>query len=239
MFMGSPVSGNAPGQATLPPSTPSPSTGNVGSSGNANAAGGSQPVVSTQSKSKTNFFDIFLSEKQIKRNQKHAEVMAALKTYSKIEKQLKDVNDRLDKLISVLTTATGGGTKSLLLAAADEAQASLSAYGRLLESLTKSHANSVLPPAEIKAFHESREAAKKKFNALKDLARKTSNYSVDVGTKIKSIVDEKDKLVLLHKKFLAQHKEITIPTAKRQPIQNSQVDGNESGTSTETESDEE
>lgn len=237
--MANSVSSNASGQATLPPSTTAPTTGNAGSPVNLNPAGGTQPVVSAQLKSKTNFFDIFLSEKQIKRNQKHAEVMAALKAYSKIEKQLIDVNNRLDKLINVLMVATEGGAKSSLLAAADGAQASLSAYGRLLESLTKSHANSLLPPAEIKAFHESREAAKTKFKALEYLARKTSNYSVDVRTKIKSIVDEKNKLVLLHEKFRAQHKEITIPTAKSQPIQNSQVDDDESDISTETESDEE
>jgi hypothetical protein len=219
MFMGSPVSGNAPGQATLPPSTPSPSTGNVGSSGNANAAGGSQPVVSTQSKSKTNFFDIFLSEKQIKRNQKHAEVMAALKTYSKIEKQLKDVNDRLDKLISVLTIATEGGTKSLLLAAADEAHSSILAHSASLTNFSQTHAQKQLSASEISAFTEAKDALNKKMLALIDRSNKTMNFSEDVNKKISKVLEEFNKINALHTEFINRHKEIPkVPRQNQAPL---------------------
>jgi hypothetical protein len=225
MFMGNPVSGNAPGQATLQPSTTSPTTGNAGNSGNSNPAVVAQPVVSAQLKSKTNFFDIFLSKKQIERNQKHAEVMAALKTYSKVEKQLIDLNNRLDKLIEVLTIATGGGTKSLLLVAADEAKASLSAYGSLLESLTRSHAQQMLSAPEIDLFHKNWRAANKKFHALDALQKTTHNYSVDVQTKIQDVISERDRLLLIHNTFLAAHPEAKLPPKPVRDDQNTQIGG--------------
>lgn len=225
--MGHPVPGNGVGRATTSTTSQTPLANAKGHSESSNptgGAGGSRPVVSERLKTKTNFFDLFLSKKQIGRNQKHAEVMAAIKAYSKIEKQLIDVNSRLDALINVLTIATEGGTKSLLLAAADEAQTSLNTYGTLLENLTRSHAQQVLLQPEIDLFQRDWRAVNKKFGALNALNQKTYNYSVDVHTKIQDVISEKDRLLPTHNAFLVAHPEAKLPPKPVRDDQTTKID---------------
>lgn len=170
------------------------------------------PKVEQRETPKTTFFDVLGITKIIKSNQEHAKIMAIVKRYKKLEKDLEVLNKKLDRLIELLMVATGGGEKSILLKAAEDTKVALSNYETFINNLNQISPQRTLTIPEITLFNRHRKAAGEKYLSFEKLGRKTTNYSVDLGDCIREVVAQKERLKQIHKGFRDIHPETIVPT---------------------------
>lgn len=159
--------------------------------GNAPAEG--TPVIKTREQEKTSVFDILGITKIVKLNQEHARISANLKRYQEIEKQLDSINARLDKIIELLTVATRGGQKNLILAAADNVESALVGFETMLKQL----------PIKTLLSEEQKEKLKISLKNLDD-KYKTFDEIYDVTKNISQEVSERIEKLRVHSKVVEE-----------------------------------
>ncbi len=165
--------------------------------GNAPAEG--TPVIKTREQEKTSLFDILGITKIVKLNQEHARISANLKRYQEIEKQLDSINARLDKIIELLTVATGGGQKNVILAAADNAESALVGFETMLKQLPIKTLLSEEQKEKLKISLKNLDDKYKTFDEIYDV---TKNISQEVSKRIEKLRVHSKVVEEQYKKFL-------------------------------------
>jgi hypothetical protein len=164
-------------------------------SGNAGVA---PPGIKQRKETKTTLLDLLGITKTMKLNQEHARVLANLKRYQALEKQLDSLNARLDKLIELLTVATGGGQKNLILAAASKADTALDAFSKMLNGFPQ---NERLTDVQRVPVQRHLDDLKEKVLSFKNIRDVTRNYSEEVDRIIKKLVKKTGDVVSQYDNF--------------------------------------
>nr|WP_314623050.1 hypothetical protein [uncultured Noviherbaspirillum sp.] len=163
---------------------------------------GGRPVIKTKEQKKSSLFDILGITKIVKLNQEHARILTNLKRYQEIEKQLDSLNARMDRIIELLTVATGGGQKNLIMAAADDVESAVVRFDAMLKQF----------PATILLSVEQKEILKKsqknlsdKYKTFSEINEITKNISKDVSDRINKLNKDIALVEMLNAKFWKEH----------------------------------
>jgi hypothetical protein len=159
-------------------------------------------------------------------------VLKAIQTYASINQQLKGLNKNLERLIQLLTVATGGGSKSLLSAAAGEAKASMDHHHALILSLSRYPAKAQVLVNEVTAYAASRKKVVDKYKIVTELAQNTFNHSSDVEKQLEEAKLQWETLRQVDSDIRVKHRQLA--TAIR-ASSNINVDG--TGSDSDSESD--
>lgn len=190
------------------------------------------PDVHSQKKTKPSFFDRFRSPEEIKRNQKHEQVLEAIKAYGSINKELKVLNGKLESMIQLLTVATGGGNKSLLVAALDEAKVLMDQHNQLIPTFSRYPVTAQLAVNEVTAYATSRKKVVDKYSVVTELAQNTFNRSSAVEKQLEEAKLQWKRLVHVDTAIRAKHAQLETAI---NPPSNINVDG--SGSASDPEED--
>jgi hypothetical protein len=206
------------------------STGSARNVSGPSAPTDESPNVRTQRETKTSFFDTFRSQKEIERNRKHEQVLEAIKAYASINQQLKELNKNLENWIQLLTVATGGGSKSLLSAATDEAKALMVRHHALISSLRRYPANAHVSVNEVTAYAASRGKVVDKYKIVTELAQNSFNRSSEVEKQLEEAKLQWETLSQVDSAIRVKHRQLATAI---QASSNIIVDGAGSDSDTE------
>lgn len=164
----------------------------------------SQPVVRTKPQG-FNLINLFrLSPQEQARQDRHAEVLLALKGYLAIQQKLIETNEKLDEVVRMLSVATHGGNKSLFVAAIDEAKTSFLQYKTLISD-GNGNAKAILAENEKTLVKQQWDNLAIKIGNVTKLRNNTFNLSKNVKEKFENLEKIRNEMEPLQRIFSNSH----------------------------------